>query len=42
MKFGFDCPAVSEEIFVNDGPTTDAAGPWVYYKLTCEPTAQVS
>ena len=42
MKFG--CQAVSEEkIFeiVNDGRRTDD-GAWVYYKLTCEPSAQVS
>ena len=45
MKFGFDWPSSFRgvEIFeiVNDGRRTDA-GAWVYYKLTCEPAAQVS
>ena len=30
-------------LFVSpDGRTTKDAGPWVYYKLTYEPSAQVS
>ena len=47
MKFGFDWPSGfrGEEI-VNDGRRNDGRrtddGAWVYYKLTCEPSAQVS
>ena len=51
IKFGFDWPAVSEEkMFENvDGRTDDGRwkhrrtpDPWVSYKLTGEPSAQVS
>ena len=42
MKFGLIGLAVSEEkIFEIVDRRTDA-GAWVYYKLTCEPLAQVS
>ena len=53
IKFGFDGQAVSEKkMFEYYGRRTDDrrrrrrtttdAGPWVYYKLTNEPLAQVS
>ena len=52
MKFGFDWPSSfrGEDLWNcerrTDGRTTDDrqtdAGAWVYYKLTCEPSAQVS
>ena len=47
IKFVFDWPiGFREEDLLKwwtttDGRTTDA-GAWVYYKLTCEPSAQVS
>ena len=51
MKFGFDWPSDfrGEDLEIVDngrmmkdeGQTTDAEA-WVYYKLTCEPSAQVS
>ena len=45
MKFGFFRVVSEEKIFeiVDDSRrTTTDAGAWVYYKLTCEPSAQVS
>ena len=46
IKFNFDRQAVSEKkMFEHCERTTDGrtdAGPWVYYKLTYEPSAQVS
>ena len=44
MKFGFDWPSGfrrSLKLWTDDGRTTDARA-WVYYKLTCESSAQVS
>ena len=43
MKFGFDWPRGSLKLWTtdDDGRRTDAEA-WVYYKLTCEPSAQVS
>ena len=48
IKFGFDRPSsfgeedVSALWITDDERTTTDARPWVYYKLTYEPLAQVS